>query len=159
MNIEAKLTTNKEYEKSPLINYTEQLRNISVRIDSFDLPGKSLSTKEVKHYGPFKKIPYAMTYEDIQVNILLSLNMIERDIMSEWMNYIYNYNTAKLKYFDDYVAEINISTFNQNNEETHKIKLVDAYPTEIGTISYSYSNNEPSKVPITFSYRKWIEVN
>lgn len=143
---------------SPLFRYREDLRHMSLRIDSFELPGKSLSTKEVKHYGPFKKIPYAMTYEDLQVNILLSQNMIERNIISDWMDYIYNYNSSKLRYFDDYVTEIFVTTFNNQNEKIHKVKFVDAYPTGIGEISYSYSNAEASTIPITFAYRKWIEV-
>jgi hypothetical protein len=145
-------------EESPLFTYPEELRNIMIRIDSFELPGKAISTKEVKHYGPFKKIPYAMTYTDLEINIILSENMVERNLFSNWMNFIYNYDSSKLRYYDDYVAEIIITTFNQNNEETHKIKFIDAYPIEIGQVSYSYSNNEISKIPITFSYRKWLEI-
>jgi hypothetical protein len=144
--------------QSPLFKYREDLRNMSLRIDSFELPGKSLSTKEVKHYGPFKKIPYAMTYEDLQVNILLSQNMIERNIISDWMDYIYNYNSSKLRYFDDYVTEILVTTLNNQNEKIHIVKFIDAYPIGIGEISYSYSNAESSTIPITFAYRKWIEI-
>jgi hypothetical protein len=138
-------------------DYTKD--SLSIRCDSVDLPGKSLASKEVKFYGPFRKIPYAMTYEDLNINIILSSNLKEKTIFSEWMNLISDYQKATCGWYQDYTTDLIIETYNNNNECISKIKFIESYPISIGQISYSYSNADISKLPVSFSYLKWEEDN
>ena len=81
----------------------DAIRQLAFRVNTVELPGKSLSTTEVKYYGPFRKSPYAMTYEDLNFTVMLSDDARERNFFSNWMDMIYDYNTGKVEYYENFV--------------------------------------------------------
>lgn len=135
------------------------IQEVFLRIDSVELPGKSLATSEVKYYGPPRKSPYGMTYEDLNCTLMLSANMRERFIFSAWMNYIYNYDTARLSYFKDYTTDLTFEVYGDDGSMLYSVKFEECYPLSIGAINFSYANEDVARLPLTFAYRKWTEIS
>lgn len=136
---------------------SRNLEEIFLRIDTVELPGKSLATSEVKYYGPPRKSPYGMTYEDLNCTLMLSSNIRERYIFSQWMNAIYDYETARLEYFENYTTDLEFITYSEDGNALATTKFEEAYPLSIGAVNFAYSNEDVARMPLTFAYRKWVE--
>jgi|TARA_B110000285_G_scaffold71230_2_gene82092 hypothetical protein len=133
----------------------DAIRQLAFRVNTVELPGKSLSTTEVKYYGPFRKSPYAMTYEDLNFTVMLSDDARERNFFSNWMDMIYDYNTGKVEYYENFVTDLKFLSYDPIGEEVFTVSLMEAFPIQVGQIAYSYSAEEPATCQITFAYRKW----
>lgn len=60
--------------------------HIPLRIESAALPSRSLMTIEQRYHGPTRKMPYLFQNEPMRLRILLSENMIEREIFMAWQD-------------------------------------------------------------------------
>lgn len=60
--------------------------HIPLRIESASLPARSLMTTEQRYHGPTRKIPYMFQTEPMRLRVLLSENMIEREIFMAWQD-------------------------------------------------------------------------
>jgi len=59
---------------------------LPLRIESASLPARSLETIDQRYHGPTRQIPYAFQYQPMNLRILLSENMIEREIFMAWQD-------------------------------------------------------------------------
>src|SRR5690554_6787798 len=74
--------------KSFLGGGTEITRGLDVMVESTDIPGKNLTTTEIKYNGDFYKVPYSVVYETQQFMFKCSRDMYEKNIIDDWMNLI-----------------------------------------------------------------------
>lgn len=108
-----------------LLGKTSQL--LSFRISHASIPQRSLMTVDQRYYGPVRRIPYAVMYQPLQTQILLSDNMLEREIIMSWQDLAISGGGQKsirssggqshavgaydASYFDDIVGSIEIMQF------------------------------------------------
>jgi len=59
---------------------------MALRIDQASLPSRSLMTVDQRFHGPVRRIPYAAMYSTMQLQVLLSENMFEREILMSWQD-------------------------------------------------------------------------
>ena len=60
--------------------------HMPLRIESASIPARSLMTIEQRYHGPTRKIPYSFQTEPMTLRVLLSENMIEREIFMAWQD-------------------------------------------------------------------------
>ena len=58
------------------------------RCEKAELPGRTLATNDDMGSGPSLKLPYDMTYNDIQLSIICAEDMAERKFFETWMDFI-----------------------------------------------------------------------
>ena len=131
---------------------------LQLRINSVELPGKQIATTEVKHYGPLTKRPYATIYEDLNFEIMLSSNLIERRFFSAWMDLAYNPVTARVGYFNDITTDIKFKSFGEQNTNTlYQCLFERCFPVSIGALNYAYANEDILTMQVSIAYKKWGE--
>lgn len=131
--------------------------SLRYRVASVSLPSKSLATTETKIYGPVRKAPYTTTYEDLNFSIYLSENLSERSFFEDWMHYVIDYDTNRIRYFSDYsTSDLQLLTFGEDGRMTQKFIFEGAFPISIGEVQYAYANEEPAQIQIGMAYRKYI---
>jgi len=59
---------------------------LPLRIERASLPARSLDTIVQRYHGPERMIPYAFSYQPMTLQVLLSENMIEREIFMAWQD-------------------------------------------------------------------------
>lgn len=121
------------------------------------LPDKSLSTSQSKTYGPQRKLPYSDSItQDIIFGILCSGDMWERVLFQDWMHYIVDNNNYNVRYYDDYISDIQIWQYNDAGQKTNGYKLMECYPISLDTHDLDWSKtNEQLKLTVTFTYKNW----
>lgn len=134
----------------------ETTRGLDLMVEQTDLPGKNLTTTDIKYNGDFHKLPYSTVYDAQQFVFRVSREMYERNIMDEWMNLIYDPQTHEIEYMDNYVSNIVINQLDEKDRVTYAIVLKDAFPVTCNPMTVSNEdNNQFHRLSVSFAYRKW----
>ena len=139
-------------------NRTHDVRSISLRCESVNLPGVNLNTlTDSNIYGPTREIVDGVTYaEDITMVFVASAGLEERVFFEEWQKQAFDPATWDIGYYHDYVSDINLYLLDRKDERRFGIKFREAFPKTIAATDLSQSsNNEIIKTSVSFAFRFW----
>jgi hypothetical protein len=94
------------------------------RIESINLPGRTMQTLDQNYYGPARRIPYRFTNQPVTMSVILSKDMREREVFMRWQDYFMghyrtNVNRSNIpgmfdgKYYNDGIGTIAILQMSQ----------------------------------------------
>ena len=127
------------------------------RVKNVSLPGKSIATTETKIYGPIRLAPYNITYDQLSFSVYLSNNFRERTYFENWMHYVFDYDTNRLRYYKEYSSsDMKLMIMNEKNETTETYTFEESYPLSVGEVALAYENEEVATCDISMTYRKYI---
>jgi hypothetical protein len=149
------------------------------RIESLNMPGRTLTTLDQQYHGPVRAIPYRFTVQPVTITVILSRDMRERELFMRWQDYfIGHYRTNyrginspgmfDTKYYDDGIGEMHIWQWGYPVDATgdnvepivqNEIKLMECYPLSVNDIAMSWNDEGYSKLQVEMKYRFAIERN
>ena len=132
-------------------------RAVSMLCNQAVIPGRSYMTNEIRTHGPIRKAPYNTIYDDLQLGLYCTNNdLFPRDLFEEWQNAIIQTMTGRVNYFDQYVADIEIEQYDDEQNVIYACKFIDAYPMMVMPLALDWaSTNTVHNLNVTFAYRKW----
>ncbi len=138
-------------------------RNIMLRCDTVDIPGRTIASTEYRIYGPLRKVGYGATYTDVSMSMLMSEDFRERSYFEQWHDKIINTGAFgsgaggkhNPSYYDEYVGTVTIRQFGSAGDLMSVHTLQEAYPLAIGPVQMSWSNADLVKQQINFGYRDY----
>ena len=134
--------------------------NFRFRVKNVSLPSLSIATSETKIYGPVRLAPYNITYDQLPFTVYLSDDFKERTYFENWIHYIFDYDSNRLRYYEAYSAsDMKLMVMNEHNQVTETYTFEEAYPLSVGEISLAYENEEVATCDISMTYRKYIGNN
>ena len=153
------LFTAKLYGNDKNINdiFDKHLPNFEFRCESTSIPGRSIATVDDVGSGPSLKLPYDITYNDIDLNIICSQDMQERVAFEKWIDFIVNPN-GSLSFYDVYAKGIilQISQLDENGDSLIKYTMYDVYPISISPMNLSWEEtNTYQRFSVTLNYRRY----
>lgn len=134
---------------------------LAIQCETAQLPGKSFSTQEHRIYGPIRKFPYVATFtSSIDLTFRLGLDYKERSVFDLWQSIIMNPTTNMFGYYLEYVTDLVIHQFNQEDERIYSVKILEAWPEAIQPIEFSSeAQNTYNRQTITFAFRRWEQTD
>ena len=134
---------------------TENTKVLSLMCYQTDLPSKTLNTSETKYNGDIRKHASGKTYYQHQFIFNVSSDMVEKEIMDAWMNFIVP-TTHELVYLADYATDIEIYQLNTNDEPVHGVKLKECFPVVANPLTLTNADaNAIHHLMVQFSYKSW----
>tara|TARA_Y100000996_G_scaffold414525_1_gene405681 strand:+ start:43137 stop:43799 length:663 start_codon:yes stop_codon:yes gene_type:complete len=122
------------------------------------LPGKALMTNEIRTYGPIRKAPYRIMYDDLQLSFYCGEDMRTRDIFNDWQEQVVSSRTGQVNYHDTYAMNIEIEQFDKKGKTTYACKIEDAFPVIVAPLALDWSQRDSfHNLSVTFAYRKWYK--
>ena len=165
----------------PFMNTTWAIINntFSFRCEKAEFPGKTLATNDdIGGGGTTLKLPYDVTYGDIQLSVICTTDNKERILFDTWMDSIinpagYDYESKEIvngvqttvkntfgaglvQYYEDYAKGITLSVTQLNAEARPilKFKMHDIYPIAISPMNASWDeSNSYQRFSVTLNYR------
>jgi hypothetical protein len=129
---------------------------LAVSCESVTMPGKTISTQEIKTHGPVDEMPYEVSYSgDVEVMFKLAGDYFERNIFEKWQNKVVDPKTNNLGYKDSYVSEVQITQLDQQDQPIYHLILEDAFPKTIHPLELGDEKEGIQKQTISLSYRQW----
>jgi hypothetical protein len=145
-----------EYSKS---SNSSMSRNLALQCEAAELPGKTLTTADVKIYGPTFKIPYQTQYSDTSLTFLCTNEFYERKLFDRWMEAIHPSDTNNLRFpkgdKSRYMTNIKIIQYDDFIKQIYAIELIDAFPVGIAPQALNWSDDAFHRLSVQFSYQKY----
>ena len=137
-------------------------RNIMLRCDTVDIPGRTIASAEYRVYGPLRKIGYGAVYTDVAMSILMSEDFRERAYFEQWQDKIINHGafgssraSHNVGYYNDYVGNVTIRQFGNGGDLMSVHTLQEAYPVNVSPVQMNWGSNEFAKLAVAFAYRDY----
>jgi hypothetical protein len=139
-----------------LASYITTGRNLSMRCESVDMPGRTFSTVEKKMgSAPIEKFPYQTQYNESTFTFMLSDNMNEKIFFDAWMELINPTTNFNFQYKLNYAVDVSINQYDVTNNLTYAAVLREAYPLAINQIDMEWSSDGYHKLAVVFAYKQW----
>ena len=145
------------------LNGQEMARNVAMMCNKITLPSRDVNTKDHMVYGPRRIMPYAYSYSgEINATFYGDKYLRQRAFFEEWQKLIFDNNSHNMKYYNDYVGEMDIlqlGAFDSEHDRdriVYGVRLYEVYPQTLGSIEYGYdATDQIVQVPITLNFRYW----
>lgn len=136
------------------------LNEFEFRCERAELPGRSVATvDEITTAGPTVKLPYDMTYNDMQLTFICSEDMKERILFEFWMSRIvedYGMDGGLVRYYDEFAqgSQIQISQLDEKGKMIAQYVLQDAFPIQLSPMNLAWEeSNTYQRFNVTLAYR------
>ena len=150
------------------------------RIESLNMPGRTLTTLDQNYHGPTRAIPYRYSQQPVSLSIILSKDMREREVFMRWQDFFVGNARNNIsqqaitspfdtRYYHDGVGTIKILQYSYaaayNDEGSAgfelqtEILLNEAYPVTVNDIAMSWGDEGYAKLQVEIRYRYSIENN
>jgi len=148
------------------------------RIESLNMPGRTLTALDQNYHGPTRAIPYRFTQQPVTLNIILSKDMREREVFMRWQDFFVGNSRNNIsqqsvfapfdtRYYQDGIGTIQINQYSYSNgpdssnqfELQTEILLNEAYPISVHDIAMSWGDEGYAKLQVEIKYRYSIEKN
>jgi len=134
-------------------------RNLALQCEAAELPGKTLTTADVKIYGPTFKVPYQTQYSDTSLTFLCTNEFYERKLFDRWMEAIHPSDTNNLRFPKGdktrYMTNIKIIQYDDFIKQIYAVELIDAFPIGVAPQSLSWADDGFHRLVISFAYQKY----
>lgn len=134
----------------------EHTRALALMCDSVTLPGYNIASTPINVYGEATEMPYNRTFEPVTMTFYCDNRMNIKNILEGWAASIIDPDTRVVRYYNDYVKNIEIYVQNVEDKSPYMVKLYEAYPKTIQSIQMDASNKDLMKISVTFQYKYWI---
>ena len=139
-------------------------RKVSMRCETIDLPGRALNTStDSNMYGIAPEIVDGITFGGtLAMNFQASSDLEERVFFESWQEMAWDKGTWNVKYYKDYIKEIEIYVLDVKNTRRYGIRLMECFPKEIGPTSLDWGPaGDIIKIPVTMQYKHWetLDIN
>ena len=150
---------------------------LSFRIESVNLPGRTLTTLDQNYHGPVRRIPYRFTHQPITFSVILSRDMREREFFMQWQDYFVGRSRTSggtglaerpfdSRYYDTGIGEMVITQYSypiqsssstaapsQEYVESYNITCQEAYPSSVQDIQLGWGEEGYGKLQVEMTYR------
>ena len=139
----------------------DMLRRLVIRTVAVYLPGNTLATSTDNNiYGPNRNVVQGVEYADsFDAKFLMDEEFELHDYMTSWQRLMYNDKTWNLKYYQDYIGNIDIFVLDKKFYPTAGFRMWECYPSTIGPISFDMGNSAPiNDFTVSFNFRYWSDI-
>ena len=135
-------------------------RGIEYMAESVSFPGQNLrASTDLLRYGPQREVAHAMTYGPFSITFMCSTGMPEKLWFESWQSEMVNKNTWEAKFYEDYVANMELVALDRKEKDSYRCTVYEAFPKTINAQEFSYgSTGAYQTVTVEFSYRWWDAV-
>jgi len=132
-------------------------RYLALQCESAELPGRTLTTADVKIYGPTFKVPYQSQYGDTSLTFLCTNDFYERKLFDRWLEAIHPSDTNNLRFpkgaTSRYMSNIKIIQYDDFIKQIYAVELIDAFPIGIAPQALSWGEDGFHRLQIQFAYQ------
>lgn len=142
-----------------------QLDTLTFRCEKAEIPGRTIATLDDTGSGPALKMPYEVNYNDMEITVICSTDMAERDYFEEWMNKIVypgqNARAGLVNYYSNFAKgnSLELAQLGDQGEALITYFLYDVYPIQISPMNLSWEeNNTYQRFNVTLNYRYYRHI-
>lgn len=116
------------------------VRDVMFNCSAINVPGINIGFTPEKRQGigMITNMPNAKAYSEINLTFYESEREIERKYFVDWIDSIYDKDTGRFNFYNDYVRIVQIDQFNKKGDLVYRCELIDCYPSNVGPLDRGY---------------------
>ena len=125
------------------------------------VPGRALSTREIRTFGPQRDMPYERLYSgDLEITFVSQKGENIRAYFEKWMDCIIDpFENTISEDRDEYLGGIEIDVLLENGDVTAQYAVFEVFPKSISPVNLSYTSvNEYVTFSVSFSFRSYEHI-
>lgn len=130
-------------------------RHMAFNCSQAAIPGHNVGTFEHSVMGPKRKMPNEELFDDLTLTFYNGHHLYEIGAIHDWIKLISGGDTYRMAYYNDIVADINITIYDLKEHKVGEVKFAEAYPVGFGDVDLSYAGESPSTVTVNFTYHSY----
>lgn len=138
-----------------MIPFLGTSRNLALRCENAQLPGRNIETTPMRIYGVNELFPVSTSYENITLTFLVGDDMKEKIFFDAWLNWIQPTLSYDTKYKSDYAVLLRVNQYDVQNKLSLSIDMIDAFPVAVNQLDLDWSSDSIHKLAVTFAYTSW----
>lgn len=138
------------------------LRKLPMRMRRSAIPDMALQTHPITYNGVPSKVAYENSTGDLNIEVVSSGNLWEREFFTAWQNYIVDYSTPDknptfdVAYYNDYVTEAELDIYNDEGEKVTTILFNGVYPLSMTMVDMDWTSKDQLLVfSLVLTYAYW----
>lgn len=135
---------------------------IAIRCDSVQLPAVWFTIGEHKRYGvgPTDKVPIQPMFDPLPASFIADMNGQTHKFFYDWTMLIGNYNSQgggyEGEYQSNFVTDIFVLTFNEQQEQLMQYQFINAFPQGLQETQMNWADHDQLvKLNVAFNFREW----
>ena len=151
-------------------------RNMGLRVESCELPGRSVDTTAFHEYGADRLMPNGAVDDggSMDMTFICTQDFADRLVLEAWNQLIFTAEGTtgdkkigtqakpKFRFYDEYTGKIAIHQLRSDHkggDDTKRIALkyefAEAYPISFDSMSLGYGTTDILRFNVSFAYRWW----
>lgn len=137
----------------------ENSRDVMMMCDSFNLPGLTNSTTDVRIFGENREVPYMPIYPSLDLSFILDRKMTIKSFFDEWSNEVINQTTRNVGYYKDYTStDLDLIVTDKEGKAIYCIRVFEAYPKAIQDIRFGFDSKDIIRLNVTLAFKYWLRI-
>ena len=135
------------------------IESLNLYCTSCSIPQRDLTNIEWTDYGERKTLGAVHRHSDLNLKYYCSENLFERFFFEQWQEIVFNSNTKRFGYYEDYISTIEVLKYDAGwNRVEALYRLEEAYPSTVGALQLNHADNSVLQLDIAFKYRKFTRL-
>jgi hypothetical protein len=142
------------------------IRTFSLFCSSTSIPALNVMTNPYRENETHYEVPYGYSHEPVTMNFYVDREMLLKGFFDVWHESIINKRISpesktikssgnnRIRYMDDFVADIRIRVFDKMLNTMYEATLHRAWPKSVGNIDLSHQNTDIVNMPVQFVYER-----
>jgi hypothetical protein len=147
------------------------IRTFSLFCSSTSIPALNVMTNPYRENETHYEVPYGYSHEPVTMNFYVDREMLLKGFFDVWHASIINKRISqasktihstgnnRIRYMDDFVADIRIKVFDKMLNVMYVATLHRAWPKSVGNIDFSHQNTDIVNMPVQFVYERMTVVD
>lgn len=131
--------------------------NISMLVDAVVFPGLNIMTAEYRTFGEIRESPYGISYQPVNLSIILDNVASAKSYFDDWSNEVFNRDYRTTGYYNDFIRDVAITMHDINGKAIYRVVLKEAYPKMVGDISMDYANKDIVRLNVSLAFKYWVK--
>ena len=148
------------------VTYGGNAKDLVMRCESFVLPGQNIETSvDNIRIGPTREHAFSVNYAPVTGVFLCDDKFSEKKFFEDWQELAFDKETFKVKYYNDFVADISIKQFALGDgpppaldpilKSIYECTLIDAFPKNVVQMDLNTADGELHRLSVEFQYHHW----
>lgn len=127
--------------------------------EASQLPGFIFKSENRSIGGLVSEMPVGFEHERLQLTFLCRGHMQERKMFDDWFMLIQDKDTLRLEYYDNYVADIIVKSYDPTGVPNYCVKYLSCYPNIMTSQNLTWAEDNVLRLTVDFSYEKWVPLD
>lgn len=137
----------------------EGSRDVMMMCDSFNLPGLTNSTTDVRIFGENREVPYMPLYPSLELSFILDRNMAIKQFFDDWSNEVIDKFTRNVGYYSDYAnTDLDLIVTDKAGKAVYCARVYEAYPKAVQDIRFGFDSKDIIRLNVTLAFKYWAKI-